>query len=406
MLSSAAFLATGAAIGAFAPSASARRAAPAVGGFVGGMALAETAAAPQRAPRPPRQPRRAPAAVGGARAAGLARGAARALAGAVSAAAAAVSTKRQKHWEGLLASSLAPMLAVCVTNPAEVTKVRLQMYGELQRQGKMSGPKPTYLGTLARTLRTQGIEGLQAGLSIAIVREGTKNIFRIGCYDPILAQIHPDEDPKSAPVWKRLVAGATSGTVAAVSCNPVDIVKTRMQGKGAGARALAGRGNYSSVFEAIRMLPRDEGVRGAYAGAEASAMRSSINTAVNLTTYTTVKEFLVSSKLLGAWEETSSVVHLSSALASATAGCAVTHPLDVMRTRLYMQPKDAQGNGKLYKGLIDCAQQVARKEGLRGFYKGFQAHFMRIGPHLVLTFYMLEQFKGGLRQWEPFREWV
>ena len=154
------------------------------------------------------------------------------------------------------------------------------------------------------------------------------------------------------------------------------------------------------------MLPRDEGVRGAYAGAEASAMRSSINTAVNLTTYTPVKEFLVSSKLLGAWEETSSVVHLSSALASATAGCAVTHPLDVMRTRLYMQPKDAQGNGKLYKGLIDCAQQVARKEGLRGFYKGFQAHFMRIGPHLVLTFYMLEQFKGGLRQWEPFREWV
>ena len=101
------------------------------------------------------------------------------------------------------------------------------------------GRKPTYLGTLARTLRTQGIEGLQAGLSIAIVREGTKNIFRIGCYDPILAQIHPDEDPKSAPVWKRLVAGATSGTVAAVSCNPVDIVKTRMQGKGAGARALS-----------------------------------------------------------------------------------------------------------------------------------------------------------------------
>ena len=139
-----------------------------------------------------------------------------------------------------------------------------------------------------------------------------------------------------------------------------------------------------------------------YAGAEASAARSSINTAVNLTTYTMVKEALVASKLLG---EEGTVVHLASALASAGAGCAVTHPLDVMRTRLYMQPKDASGRGKLYSGLLDCVTKVARKEGFRGFYKGFQAHFMRIGPHLVLTFFMLEKFKAGMRHWEPVRSY-
>lgn len=315
--------------------------------------------------------------------------------------AATASGRVQRHWEGLLASSVAPMFAVCMTNPAEVTKVRMQMFGELQRQGKLGGPPPTYLGTLLRTFRTQGISGLQAGLSVAVMREGTKNIFRIGCYDPILATIHGgDRDPKTAPVWKRLLAGATSGTVAAVSCNPVDIVKTRMQGRGVGTKA--GTANYGTVWEAIRSLPRDEGVRGMYAGAEASAARSSINTAVNLTTYTMVKEALVASKLLG---EEGTVVHLASALASAGAGCAVTHPLDVMRTRLYMQPKDASGRGKLYSGLLDCVTKVARKEGFRGFYKGFQAHFMRIGPHLVLTFFMLEKFKAGMRHWEPVRSY-
>ena len=35
--------------------------------------------------------------------------------------------------------------------------------------------------------------GLQAGLNAAVVREGTKNLFRIGAYQPILDVLKGDE---------------------------------------------------------------------------------------------------------------------------------------------------------------------------------------------------------------------
>jgi len=65
----------------------------------------------------------------------------------------------------------------------------------------------------------------------------------------------------------------------------------------------------------------------------------------------------------------------------------------VVRNRLYNQPLGPSGEGTLYSGAVDCAQSLARSEGLRGFYRGFWSHYIRVGPHYVLTFTFLEQIK-------------
>ena len=52
----------------------------------------------------------------------------------------------------------------------------------------------------------------------------------------------------------------------------------------------------------------------------------------------------------------------------------------------------------LYSGAFDCAQQLARSEGARGFYRGFWSHYMRVGPHYVFTFVFLEQIKRLLER--------
>lgn len=81
--------------------------------------------------------------------------------------------------------------------------------------------------------------------------------------------------------------------------------------------------------------------------------------------------------------------------ASIVSGLVVTtamNPFDVVSTRLYSQ-KVVNGRGELYSGVFDCLAKTFRAEGLRGFYKGWAAHYFRLGPHTVCTFVFWEQAK-------------
>jgi len=80
----------------------------------------------------------------------------------------------------------------------------------------------------------------------------------------------------------------------------------------------------------------------------------------------------------------------------AFAGVCCNQPLDVVRNRLYNQPIGPDGQGTLYAGAVDCAKQLLRSEGPLGLYRGFSSHYLRVGPHYVLTFTFLEQIKKAL----------
>ena len=75
------------------------------------------------------------------------------------------------------------------------------------------------------------------------------------------------------------------------------------------------------------------------------------------------------------------------ALASASVSVACVNPADVTRTRLYNAPPGR------YTGAIDAAMVLLRIEGPLAFYKGALTHFLRLGPHMVLVFGILEQMK-------------
>lgn len=90
------------------------------------------------------------------------------------------------------------------------------------------------------------------------------------------------------------------------------------------------------------------------------------------------------------------LAHALSSLGSASMSVMVINPLDVVRTRLFNQPFDAQGKGLWYKNGADAAVKVLRVEGPLAFYKGALTHFMRLGPHLALVFTFHEQIKRKL----------
>eukprot|EP00756_Hemistasia_phaeocysticola_P044361 Hpha_TRINITY_DN18005_c0_g1::TRINITY_DN18005_c0_g1_i1::g.1186::m.1186/K15117/SLC25A34_35, OAC1; solute carrier family 25, member 34/35 len=66
-------------------------------------------------------------------------------------------------------------------------------------------------------------------------------------------------------------------------------------------------------------------------------------------------------------------------------GVCFFNPFDVLRTRLYNQPRDAAGRGVNYTGMIDCARKVVHAEGVSGLQKGLLANYMRAGPQTMLS---------------------
>lgn len=164
--------------------------------------------------------------------------------------------------------------AVLFTNPFDTIKVRLQLQG----QGTLGKTPPVYKNTfdaMFKIIRQEGLKGLQKGLAPAILREGSKNLFRIGMYDPIIKLMH---DPKkgSAPAWKRMLAGSICGMMGAMACNPFELVKTRLQSASSATLAVGHQHGYTSVWGAIKSIYKTEGMRGIYRGTVLSMARSMV----------------------------------------------------------------------------------------------------------------------------------
>ena len=59
-------------------------------------------------------------------------------------------------------------------------------------------------------------------------------------------------------------------------------------------------------------------------------------------------------------------------------------------------PAVVNGVGTLYRNAWECASKTVAAEGPLALYKGATAHFMRAGPHTVLTLMLLTHLQRVL----------
>ena len=163
------------------------------------------------------------------------------------------------------------------------------------------------------------------------------------------------------------------------------------------------------MFDGLRTVVKEEGFQGLMRGATgeiysnafvifslsidiyyfhfvASIPRVATGSAVQLASYDSMKKILLSTPYF-----TDGVAaHLCASLMSGILVVVAMNPFDVVCTRIYNQPvTNSIVNGKtivkpaLYSGVFDCILKTLKGEGIFGFYKGFGAHYLRIGPHTV-----------------------
>jgi len=288
--------------------------------------------------------------------------------------------------EGFACGGIAASIAVTVSNPAEVAKTRLQLQGELAKAGTPKVYKNA-LDAIGKTYRNEGIRGIQRGLGPAYMYQILLNGSRLGFYEPFRRNINkfigrrPDEQLPSTAI----LAGATSGAMGAILGNPLFLIKARMQAYSP-ALPVGAQHHYKSSLHALSTIFRAEGPRGLVRGMDAAILRTSMGSSVQLPSYNLAKNFLVNREILPA---NSAWTFLASSSVSGVCVCIVMQPADTALTRMYNQPTVAGADGKqvgtLYKNPIDCLWKTAKTEGVRGWYKGSTAHFLRIAPHTIIT---------------------
>ncbi|NXJ54403.1 S2534 protein, partial [Spizaetus tyrannus] len=167
-------------------------------------------------------------------------------------------------------------------------------------------------------------------------------------------------------------------------------VKTHLQAQTLAAVAVGHQHNHESISSAFKSIYKQHGVAGLWRGVTGAVPRVAVGSAAQLATFTSAKDWVCERQWFreGSWAAV-----LAGGMVSGVAVAVTMTPFDVVSTRLYNQPVDADGTGKLYRGFLDCILQISSKEGLLGLYKGIGAVYLRLGPHTVLSLFFWDELR-------------
>ncbi|XP_068068908.1 solute carrier family 25 member 34 isoform X2 [Anomalospiza imberbis] len=263
----------------------------------------------------------------------------------------------------LVLGATAGCLACFLTNPLEVVKTRLQLQGELQPPGTYPRPYRGVLRAAVAVCRADGLRGLQKGLAAGLLYQGLMNGVRFYCYS------HAEDAGWTGYPGGTVAAGAVAGAVGAIVGSPA----------------------YLSISGAFKSIYQQHGVVGLWRGVTGAVPRVAVGSAVQLATFASAKDWVCERQWFrkGSWAAV-----LAGGMVSGVAVAVTMTPFDVISTRLYNQPVDAGGKGKLYRGFLDCILQISSKEGLLGLYKGIGAVYLRLGPHTVLSLFFWDKLRN------------
>lgn len=169
------------------------------------------------------------------------------------------------------------------------------------------------------------------------------NGCRLGFYDPIRITLTSTFSKNVPNLAINIVTGAICGATGALAGSPLFLVKTRMQSQSSHL-AVGHQHHYKNTFDALYKIWRNEGIRGLYRGVDASIIRTSVGSSVQLPSYYFVKQRLMSKTNRS---ESDILLHCVASLFSGFCVCIAMNPFDVVSTRMYNQGIDlVSGKGR------------------------------------------------------------
>jgi hypothetical protein len=264
--------------------------------------------------------------------------------------------------------------ATSFCHPLDVVRINLQV--------DQAGAR-AYKGTFdcfAVIFRKEGFRGLYAGISAGMLRQITYGMPRMAfvpmLYDTVRS---PGETNALMPLWKKLFCGAMGGGAAACIGVPSEVCLVRMSGDQKLAVDDPMRRNYKGVFDAMRRILADEGVAGLWQGAAPTVARAMLLNMGQMPVASQAKPFILDNFGIDGIGNK----FLSSIIAAFFAAGFST-PADVIKSTMQNAPKGTA------TGVIEVTTKLVKAEGPMALYKGFTPAFVKVAPHTVISFMILD----------------
>ncbi|XP_052897073.1 mitochondrial thiamine pyrophosphate carrier-like [Anopheles moucheti] len=286
---------------------------------------------------------------------------------------------RGKHSDTRYAG-LAGGLTGCITRficqPLDVLKIRLQLQVEPIKTGSTQSKYRSIAQTVACIYREEGLLAFWKGHNPAQVLSLVYGVAQFSFYERFNRILRDVPLLEGHDQGRQFLCGACSGSFAALTIMPLDVIRTRLVSQD------PGRG-YQNALQGLGSIYRHEGFRGLYRGVGPAMLQIAPLAGGQFMFYnlfgTIVKRL----------EGLSPEAQLPSGELFVCGGLAgfctklLVYPLDLTKKRLqiqgFAQSRQTFGQHFVCRHMIHCLVQVGRGEGLRGLYKGLLPSLLKAG---------------------------
>lgn len=187
----------------------------------------------------------------------------------------------------------------------------------------------------------------------------------------------PKNDAKG--VLNSLMSGALAGAVAKTAVAPLDRTKIIFQ-------VSSNRFSAKEAYKLIYRTYKNEGLLSLWRGNSATMVRVIPYAAIQFCAHEQYK------KRLGSYYgfQGNALTPIPRLLAGSLAGTTatvLTYPLDLVRARMAVTPKE------MYSNIIHVFMRMSREEGLKTLYRGFNPTILGVIPYAGISFFTYETLK-------------
>ena len=254
-------------------------------------------------------------------------------------------------------------------HPLDTIKVKLQLRGST-----FSGP----LQVVRHAVATHSVGALWHGWGAAWLGSSLSSSVFFGAYETCKACGAP-------PPVATLVGNALSSLILV----PKELVKSRLQ---AGAQG--------NTLHVLATALRTGGVAGLYSGYMSTLLRNAPSNVISFSAFEALKHAQLHATAAQRRRGEDTLSPGASLVTGAAAGAlaaTMTHPLDLVKTRLMTQGVKGPSGVQLYRGVASTLRTVARDEGLRGLGRGLRVRLFYNALFTAFGLTCFEAFKRAIR---------
>lgn len=294
--------------------------------------------------------------------------------------------------EAALAGSAAGMVTRALISPFDVVKIRFQL--QIERLSSQR-PEGKYRGIFQASRCIYSEEGLSAfwkGHIPAQLLSITFGAVQFASFEFLTEVVHKTTPYDSQTAGVHFVCGGLAACSATVVCQPLDTLRTRFAAQGEPKI-------YRNLRHAVFTMCRSEGVLTFYRGLSPTLMAVFPYAGLQFFFYNVFKKMLVSAP--NAADSRGSLGSLVCGSGAGMISKTITYPFDLFKKRLqvggFEQARLHFGKVRTYKGLLDCMVQIAKEEGIQGFFKGLSPSLLKAALSTGFTFFWYEFFLNVMR---------